>query len=97
MRSSVVGSHTLMYDELIMIKILLYLENNFDGINHPAINESTYDLNKYCVHAYLENGVNYIDVYKKFERTPVQRIIIETMNTNKSNDVIRMLQEYYQT
>jgi len=78
-----------------MINILLYLENNFDSIRHSTINEDTYDLNKYCVHAYLENGKNYIDVYKKFERIPVNRIIIETMKTNKSDDVIRTLQEYY--
>lgn len=77
-----------------MIKILLYLENNFDSIRHTTINEDTYDLNDYCVHAYLEDGINYIDVYKKFERIPVERIIIETMKTNKSDDVIRMLQEY---
>ena len=77
-----------------MIKILLYLENNFDSIRHTTINEDTYDLNNYCVHAYLENGKNYIDVYKKFERVPVERIIIETMKTSKSNDVIKMLREY---
>lgn len=86
-----------MYDERIMIKILLYLENNFDSIRHTTIDEDTYDLNNYCVHAYLVNGKNYIDVYKKFERIPVERIIIETMKTSKSNDVIRMLQEYYNT
>lgn len=84
----------IVYDISTMMKILLFLENNFDGINHPGINEGTYNLNNYCVHAYLENGTNYIDVYKKFERVPVERIIIETMKTSKSNDVIKMLREY---
>ena len=83
-----------MYDKRIMINILLYLENNFNSIRHTTINEDTYDLNNYCVHAYLENGTNYIDVYKKSERVPVERIIIETMKTSKSNDVIEMLREY---
>lgn len=77
-----------------MIKILLYLENNFNSIRHTTINEDTYDLNNYCVHAYFEDGVNYIDVYKKFERIPVERIIIETMKTSISNDVIKMMREY---
>ena len=75
----------------------MYLENKFDSIRHTTINEYTYNLNDYCVHAYLKNGKNYIDGYKKLERVPVERIIIESMKTSKSNDVIRMLQEYYQT
>jgi len=83
-----------MYDEHIMINILLYLENNFDGIRHTTINEDTYDLNKYCVHAYLENGVNYIDVYKKFEQLPTRRIIIGEMRTDRSNEVIEILKSY---
>ena len=84
-----------MYDERIMIKILLYLENNFDSIRHEAINEDTYDLNNYCVHAYLEDGMNYIDVYKKFEQLPTRRIIIGEMRTDKSNEVIEILKSYY--
>lgn len=84
-----------MYDKRIMINILLYLENNFDGINHPGINESTYDLNNYCVHAYLENGTNYIDIYKKFERTPANRFIINGMKTDNSYEVIKTLTDYY--
>lgn len=84
-----------MYDKRIMINILLYLENNFDSIRHTTINEDTYDLNNYCVHAYLENGTNYIDVYKKFERTPENRIIIKGMRTDKSYEVIKTLTDYY--
>ena len=84
-----------MYDKRIMINILLYLENNFDSIRHTTINEDTYDLNKYCVHAYLENGVNYIDVYKKFERIPVNRFIINGMKTDNSYEVIKTLTDYY--
>lgn len=78
-----------------MIKILLYLENNFDSIRHTTINEDTYDLNNYCVHAYLESGVNYIDVYKKFEQLPTRRIIIGEMRTDRSNEVIEILKSYY--
>ena len=78
-----------------MINILLYLENNFDSIRHTTINEDTYDLNNYCVHAYLENGVNYIDVYKKFERIPVNRFIINGMKTDNSYEVIKTLTDYY--
>ena len=84
-----------MYDERIMIKILLYLENNFDSIRHTTINEDTYDLNNYCVHAYLENGTNYIDVYKKFERVPVNRFIFDSMIYSKSEEVIEALNRYY--
>lgn len=84
-----------MYDERIMINILLYLENNFDSIRHTTINEDTYDLNNYCVHAYLEDGVNYIDVYKKFEQLPTRRIIIGEMRTDRSNEVIEILKSYY--
>lgn len=89
------GSHTLMYDERIMIKILLYLENNFDSIRHSTINEDTYDLNNYYVHAYLQDGVNYIDVYKKFERIPVNRFILTSMKSSKSEEVIEALNRYY--
>jgi len=84
-----------MYDKRIMINILLYLENNFDSIRHTTINEDTYDLNNYCVHAYLENGTNYIDVYKKFERIPVNRFIINGMKTDNSYEVIKTLTDYY--
>ena len=83
-----------MYDKRIMINILLYLENNFNSIRHSTINEDTYDLNNYCVHAYLENGKNYIDVYKKFEQLPTRRIIIGEMRTDRSNEVIKILKSY---